>query len=59
MKNLYSPTLYAKMVAEDRRLKLTGYEVFRFGGQDFVNTTEAEAMLDAFFIKMFAFFGYK
>ena len=29
-----SPPLYAKMVAEDRRLRLAGYEVYRFGGAE-------------------------
>ena len=27
-----SPQLYPKMTAEDRRLRLRGYEVYRFGG---------------------------
>lgn len=29
-----SPRLYAEMVAEDRRIKLVGYEVYRFGGYE-------------------------
>ena len=28
---------YAEMVAEDRRLRLMGYEVYRFGGHEFVD----------------------
>lgn len=28
---------YAEMVAEDRRLRLMGYEVYRFGGHEFLN----------------------
>ncbi len=28
---------YAEMAMEDRRLKLTGYEVYRFGGQEFMD----------------------
>lgn len=28
---------YAEMVAEDRRLRLAGYEVYRFGGHDFMD----------------------
>ncbi|MET3821295.1 hypothetical protein ACVK00_000207 [Burkholderia sp. PvR073] len=28
---------YAEMVAEDRRLRLTGYEVYRFGGYEFMD----------------------
>lgn len=31
-----SPKLYAEMVAEDRRIKNLGYEVYRFGGAEFV-----------------------
>jgi hypothetical protein len=57
--NRSDPTKYAKMVTEDRRIKLRGYEVFRFGGQDFVDKSSAEAMLDAFFIELFTFCGYK
>jgi very-short-patch-repair endonuclease len=53
-----SPLKYAKMVAEDRRLKLRGYQVFRFGGQEFVDVSNAEAMLDAFFIDLFTACGY-
>lgn len=34
-----SPALYSEMVSEDRRLRLAGYEVYRFGG--------AELMKDA------------
>ncbi|MGW2892953.1 hypothetical protein ACWDDN_48215 [Streptomyces griseoruber] len=26
------PRLYTEMVAEDRRLRLAGYEIYRFGG---------------------------
>jgi hypothetical protein len=40
---------YAKMVAEDRRLRLSGYEVHRFGGYEFVQTDRAVALLEAFF----------
>lgn len=43
------PDLYASMVAEDRKLRLDGYEVYRFGGQEFVNRRKAEVMLRDFF----------
>lgn len=43
------PDLYASMVAEDRRLRLDGYEVYRFGGQEFVDRGKAEDMLKGFF----------
>jgi hypothetical protein len=32
--DLASPTRYAEMVAEDRKLRLAGYEVYRFGGAE-------------------------
>jgi len=43
-----SPRLYSAMVAEDRRLKLAGYKVFRFGGYE-LGQAGAEAMLNKFF----------
>ncbi|GAB3580624.1 hypothetical protein [Calidifontibacter terrae] len=43
-----SPRLYSEMVAEDRRLKLAGYQVFRFGGYE-LGRPGAEAMLNEFF----------
>lgn len=43
-----SPRLYSEMVAEDRRLKLAGYQVFRFGGYE-LGQPGAEAMLNDFF----------
>jgi hypothetical protein len=36
------------MVAEDRRLRLAGYEVYRFGGLE-LGEPGAEDMLSAFF----------
>lgn len=44
-----SPSRYAEMVAEDRRLRLTGYEVYRFGGHELHEPAKAEQMLDKFF----------
>ncbi|GAB3557817.1 hypothetical protein GCM10027405_03280 [Arthrobacter alkaliphilus] len=43
------PDLYAAMVAEDRKLRLAGYEVYRFGGQEFVDRRAAAGMLLGFF----------
>ena len=43
-----NPTLYSEMVAEDRRLKLAGYEVYRFGGAELM-TRAADGMLTNFF----------
>lgn len=43
-----SPRLYAEMVAEDRRLRLKGYEVYRFGGYE-LKQSGAEETLRQFF----------
>lgn len=34
-KAIADPSRYAEMAAEDRRLRLKGYEVYRFGGGEF------------------------
>lgn len=45
-----SPQRYATMAAEDRRLRLAGYEVYRFGGAELVRDDQgATAVLDTFF----------
>jgi hypothetical protein len=33
------------MIAEDRRLRLSGYEAYRFGGSEFVDRNKAGIML--------------
>ncbi|WBP89192.1 AbiJ-related protein [Kitasatospora cathayae] len=43
-----SPRLYSKMVAEDRALRLKGYQVYRFGGYELGQAT-APAVLRKFF----------
>jgi hypothetical protein len=43
-----SPRLYSKMVAEDRKLRLRGYEVYRFGGYELIEPSAAD-MLREFF----------
>jgi hypothetical protein len=43
-----SPKLYSEMVAEDRKLRLRGYDVYRFGGYELTQTTAAD-MLQQFF----------
>lgn len=43
-----SPGLYSEMVAEDRRLRLAGYEVYRFGGAELIRD-DADTMLAEFF----------
>ncbi len=47
-----SPSKYAAMVKADRDLTLLGYEVYRFGGQEFVDT-DTEMLVD-FFEQLFA-----
>jgi len=42
------PVRYATMVSEDRRLRLAGYEVYRFGGAEFSQYAHAE-LLESFF----------
>jgi len=44
-----SPRLYAEMVSEDRRLRLAGYEVYRFGGWELTSsgaTTRVQEFFD-------------
>jgi very-short-patch-repair endonuclease len=43
------PARYARMVREDRRLQLAGYEVYRFGGHDLVDKDAGARMLNEFF----------
>ena len=40
------------MVSEDRRLRLAGYEVYRFGGAEFSEDAHAE-LLKSFFKDLF------
>lgn len=55
--NQSSPRLYAEMVAEDRRLKLTGYEVYRFGGYEFLESEKAQQTVKSFFGSLFKFYA--
>ena len=48
-----SPKLYAEMVIDTRELQLKGYEVYRFGGYEFMNMTESKKMVKDFFDKLF------
>lgn len=43
-----NPSLYSEMVAEDRRLRLAGYEVYRFGGAELMRD-DSSMMLAEFF----------
>jgi hypothetical protein len=51
-----SPKLYAEMVAEDRRLKLAHYEVFRFGGYELTMQCGIE-LVEEFFARLFRNYG--
>jgi hypothetical protein len=48
-----APRLYAEMAAEDRRLRLRGYEVYRFGGFE-LSQPGADTILRSFFDDLFA-----
>ena len=48
---------YAEMVAEDRDLRLRGYEVYRFGGAELVDKSAGEAMLSSFFDRLATRYG--
>jgi very-short-patch-repair endonuclease len=53
------PQRYARMVEADRALRIRGYEVFRFGGAEFLQTNgtghdTVDKMIAAFFEQLFA-----
>jgi very-short-patch-repair endonuclease len=53
--NTASPRLYAATMAEDRRLRLAGYEIYRFGGYDLMpDDPAAPRRVDEFFDELFA-----
>ncbi|MBD5133068.1 MAG: hypothetical protein HDT38_01135 [Clostridiales bacterium] len=52
-----SPQKYADMVRDDRMLKLYGYEVYRFGGFEFIDATIATANISAFIKALFEKYG--
>jgi very-short-patch-repair endonuclease len=47
-----NPTKYARMIAADRELKLTGYEVFRFGATE-LKSDDADQLVKDFFADLF------
>lgn len=51
-----SLAIYADMVAADRDLRLTGYEVFRFGSNELVGSNYTERLI-VFFERLFRFHG--
>lgn len=52
-----SPQKYADMVRDDRILKLYGYEVYRFGGYEFVDSTIAATNISTFIKALFEKYG--
>ncbi len=46
------PLRYAAMMAEDRDLRLKGYEVYRFGGAELTNDRAEQHLLNAFFDRL-------
>lgn len=57
MDGLADAQRYAEMVAEDRELRLRGYEVYRFGGRELMSETAASDLLGAFFDDLFERYG--
>jgi very-short-patch-repair endonuclease len=51
-----SPRLYAEMMAEDRALRLKGYDVYRFGGSE-LGRPDAPTMVSKFFDDLEARYG--
>jgi len=50
---------YAEMMEEDRKIRLAGYEVYRFGGQDFVDKDKVRKDLRLFFDSLFLKYDIK
>ncbi len=48
-----APHLYSEMVSEDRKLRLSGYEIFRFGGYE-LTQPGADELLREFFDELLA-----
>lgn len=51
-----SLTAYAEMVSADRDLRLSGYEIFRFGANELVGAT-ASSLIEGFFDRLFVLHG--
>jgi len=47
------PELYAQMVAEDRRIRLQGYEIYRFGGAEWQDAEQGRLTVIDFFNALF------
>ena len=51
--DIASPQEYARMVSEDRKIRLRGYEVYRFGGFEISENEASRTMLRDFFRALF------
>lgn len=47
-----SPKRYAEMMREDRKLKISGYEVYRFGGYELSDPVVGRELLEQFFSEL-------
>ena len=52
-----NPLKYAEMVESDRKLKLYGYEVFRFGGYEFLEDNHPKEKINNFLHLLFSKYG--
>lgn len=56
-KHIASTKKYAEMVEDDRKLKLYGYNVFRFGGYEFMKEQLPKKKIICFFEELFKLYG--
>jgi very-short-patch-repair endonuclease len=52
-----APARYAALARADRELKLSGYEVFRFGATELKDPESARSLLQVFFADLFRRFS--
>jgi len=52
--DISNPKLYSEMVSADRELKLRGYEVYRFGGYEFLAEEKVKETIKEFFERLFS-----
>ena len=51
--DISSPKLYAEMMVDTRKLQLKGYEVYRFGGYEFMDSQQMKQTVRDFFEMLF------
>jgi very-short-patch-repair endonuclease len=54
--NSASPKAYAEMVAADRKLRIDGYEVYRFGGYE-LDELQGKSIVEQFFRQLYKKYG--